>query len=41
MRQPNCIRIAHARAYAEEENRSNEGNDKNEGNAKNEGVGGI
>ena len=35
MGQPNCIRTAHARAYAKE-NRSNEGNDKNEG-----GVGGI
>ena len=36
MGQPNCIRTAHARTYAKEENRSNEGNDKNEG-----GVGGI
>ena len=35
MGQPNCIRTAHAGAYAKEENRSNEGNDKNEG------VGGI
>ena len=35
MGQPNCIRTTHPRAYAKEENMSNEENDKNEG------VGGI